>query len=57
MKQIVDSVILGGGKTYFEVTIRMDQNTGKLKSIYEWIEHGGKDVENPATIYDEKFPS
>jgi hypothetical protein len=55
LKQIVDSVELDNVKNYIEVTMRFDGKTGKLKNVFEWIEHGGKDDFNPATAYQEVF--
>jgi hypothetical protein len=55
LKQIVDSVVLDGGKTYIEVTMKFDVKSGRLKKVYEWVEHGGKDERNPATVFIEMF--
>ena len=55
LKQIVDSIDLDGGKTYIEVTLHVNQVTGRLKTVYEWCEHGGLDPTHPVTAYSERY--
>ena len=55
LKQVVDSVVLSGGNTYIEVTLLVNQVTGRIKRVYEWVEHGGKNAKNPATAFAESY--